>query len=182
MVERDAVLEAADRIRAAGVRCDGVSVGSTPTACTGIDLTGITEFRPGVYMFMDLYQAGIGVCDVDDIAVSVLTSVIGHRPDGVIIDAGALALSADRSTSHLPVDLGYGQACTLEGEPIDGLTVEAVTQEHGIARSARPEDYPIGTLLRILPNHACITAAGHAGYHVVEGNTVQAYWNRVGGW
>jgi D-serine deaminase-like pyridoxal phosphate-dependent protein len=183
--ERDAVVEAARRIRSLGIPCPAVSVGSTPTASAATDLSGVTEMRPGVYMFMDLYQAAIGVCDEADIAISVLASVIGHRADGFLIDAGALALSLDRSTSRLPMDLGYGKVCDLDAVPLHDWVVDSVTQEHGVVRSPEgpPPSLPEGAMVRVLPNHACITAACHAEYQVLhDGVEVTDRWGRVGGW
>jgi D-serine deaminase-like pyridoxal phosphate-dependent protein len=99
--ERDAVARCAARLRAAGLPCPIVSVGSTPTATYSEDLTGVTEVRAGVYMFFDLVMAGLNVCKVDDIAVSVLATVIGHQPDKgwIITDAGWMAMSRDRGTA-----------------------------------------------------------------------------------
>lgn len=188
--ERAATVAAAGILRAAGLPCPVVSAGSTPTAHAALDLTGVTELRAGVYMFFDLVMAGIGVCDVDDIALSVLTTVIGHQPakGWVLIDAGWMALSGDRGTADQAVDQGYGLVCDAEGRPMPDLIVAAANQEHGIlalrpgAKSLMP-DLPVGTQLRILPNHACATAAQHSRYAVIpaEGGPV-AEWPRFGGW
>lgn len=121
--------------------CPVVSVGSTPTALQGRKFTDVTDVRAGVYMFMNLFQAGIGVCRLDDIAISVLTSVIGQRQSDnrVFIDAGALALSLDRSTAALEgADAGYGLVCDERGSPLDGLSVAAVNQEHGFVCGEAP--------------------------------------------
>jgi len=188
--ERDAVARCAERLRAAGLPCPIVSVGSTPTATYSDDLTGVTEVRAGVYMFFDLVMAGLGVCRIDDIAVSVLATVIGHRADKgwIITDAGWMAMSRDRGTASQKIDQGYGVVCDLAGIPIHDLLVVSTNQEHGIIgrRGGGAIDtakYPIGTLLRILPNHACATAAQHDRYHVVAGDTqVTAVWPRFSGW
>jgi D-serine deaminase-like pyridoxal phosphate-dependent protein len=187
--ERAAVVRAAGRLRAAGLPCEIVSVGSTPTALHAAHLRGVTELRCGVYMFGDLFQAGIGSCGQADIALSVLTAVIGHRPESnvLLIDAGALALSKDLSTQKLPAaqQAGYGLALELDGRPT-GLTVASVHQEHGQLTGPAPIDFarfPIGTRLRILPNHSCLTAAAHDRYLVVEGGTeIVAEWTRINGW
>ena len=188
--ERAAVVAAAARLRAAGHPCPIVSVGSTPTALYARDLTGVTEVRAGVYVFMDLVMAGLGVCAVDDVALSVMVSVIGHQPDKgwLLTDGGWMALSRDRGTSGQAVDHGYGLVCSLAGAPIEDLFVVGANQEHGIvARRGggplKPELFPVGTLLRVLPNHACATAAQHAGYDVVAGGPdASAHWPRFGGW
>jgi D-serine deaminase-like pyridoxal phosphate-dependent protein len=188
--ERKAVVDCAQALKAAGLPCDIVSVGSTPTATYAERMDGVTEVRAGVYMFFDLFQAGIGVCDIDDIALSVMTSVIGHQPDKnwIITDAGWMAMSRDRGTANQRVDQGYGVVCDLGGRPIGDLIVSGTNQEHGIIadRNGGPVDmsrFPVGTLLRVLPNHACATAAQHPQYHVIAGEpVVEAVWPRFSGW
>ncbi|MCC6519486.1 MAG: alanine racemase [Tabrizicola sp.] len=188
--ERAAAVRAAETLRAAGLSCPVVSVGSTPTAHAARDLTGVNELRAGVYMFFDLVMAGIGVCTIDDIAISVLTSVIGHQTKRgwIMVDAGWMAMSRDRGTASQAVDQGYGVVCDIEGRPYPDLVLTACNQEHGII-SRRPgtsgqlPDLPVGTLLRILPNHACATAAQHGRYQVVSpGGGALQVWDRFGGW
>lgn len=191
--ERTGAVTAAGRIRDAGIPCREVSVGSTPGALFARHLEGVTEFRPGVYMFMDLFQSGVGCCGLEDIALTVLATVINHRPaEGTAhIDAGALALSKDRSTATQPHDRGFGLVTDVHGLPHPGLTVEAVHQEHG--RLAGPGGVPfavlpIGSRVRVLPNHVCMTAAMYERYAVVDGTElgdlqpVEAFWDRVNGW
>ena len=188
--ERALTVEAADCLRAAGLPSPIVSVGSTPTVHYARSLEGVTEVRAGVYVFGDLVQSELGTCGIDDIAIGVLASVIGHnRPNGrVLIDAGFLALSRDRGTAGLPVDWGYGAVCGAVGsDVIDGVTVSSTNQEHGII-TARSGDldfdrFPIGSRVRILPNHACATAAAFDRYFVTEGaEEVVGVWERVNGW
>lgn len=188
--ERCAVVAAAEALRRDGLPCPVVSVGSTPTAHAARDLTGATELRAGVYMFFDLVMAGLEVCETEDIALSVLTTVIGHQRDKgwIMIDAGWMAMSRDRSTAAQDVDQGYGLVCDMEGRVLGGLIVGSANQEHGIV-SLRPgadatlPDLPIGTRLRILPNHACATAAQHDRYHLLPatGGPLKT-WRRFGGW
>jgi D-serine deaminase-like pyridoxal phosphate-dependent protein len=188
--ERAAVVGCAGRLRSAGLPCPVVSVGSTPTATFAERMDGVTEVRTGVYMFFDLVMAGLGVCAVDDLALSVLTSVIGHQRDKgwIITDAGWMALSRDRGTAGQPVDQGYGIVCDANGTVMDGLIVTATNQEHGIVarRDGTAPDwnrFPVGTQLRILPNHACATGAQHDRYHVVDGDSrIAAVWPRFSGW
>jgi D-serine deaminase-like pyridoxal phosphate-dependent protein len=188
--ERRAAVQAAETLRAAGLTCPVVSVGSTPTARHARHLDGVTEVRAGVYMFGDLVQAGIGSCAVDDIAVSVLASVIGHRPDKgwIITDAGWMAMSRDRGTSAQAVDQGYGIVCDRAGRPFEDLIVAQANQEHGVlalrkGSGAERPDLPVGTLVRILPNHACATVAQYDRYHVLDGEGRRyAEWPRINGW
>ena len=189
-LERLSAVHAAARLRKAGFPCEEISVGSTPTALHAENTEGITEVRPGVYMFGDLFQAEIQSCERKDIALSVLATVISHREkkNSLIIDAGALALSKDRSTQKTEHDAGFGIAVDELGRPISpDLIVANVHQEHGFVTSAEPipfEKFPIGTHLRILPNHACLTAAAYDQYYVVEQNLSEVLdvWPRINGW
>ncbi|HET8727538.1 MAG TPA: DSD1 family PLP-dependent enzyme [Alphaproteobacteria bacterium] len=189
--ERAAAVTAAKTLRAAGLPCPAVSVGSTPTAHNARDLTGVTEVRAGVYVFFDLVMAGIGVCSTDDIALSVLATVIGHQRDRgwILIDAGWMALSRDRGTAGQAVDQGYGLVCDVEGRVIGDLIVSAANQEHGVVTprpgsTGVPPDLAVGTRLRILPNHACATAAQFEDYAVLRADkdAPLARWPRFGGW
>ncbi len=188
--ERDAVVRCAARLRAAGLPCPIVSIGSTPTATYSDDLAGVTEVRAGVYMFFDLFMAGLSVCAIDDIAVSVLATVIGHQSEKgwIITDAGWMAMSRDRGTASQKIDQGYGVVCNATGAPVEDLLVVSTNQEHGIigrrgGGAIEPAKFPVGTLLRILPNHACATAAQHDRYYVVDGDAhITAVWPRFGGW
>ncbi|MFC8427656.1 alanine racemase [Streptomyces sp. NPDC057253] len=192
--ERDSAVAAAERLRSAGLPVATVSVGSTPTAHAAEDLTGVTELRAGNYVFFDLVMAGLGVCALDDLALSVVVTVIGHRPEygWIVTDGGWTAMSRDRGTAAQAQDQGYGLVADLAGNLVPGLVMTAASQEHGTLTAregARLPDLPIGTRLRILPNHACATAAQHHGYHVVDsGRTagdapaILADWPRVSGW
>jgi D-serine deaminase-like pyridoxal phosphate-dependent protein len=188
--ERRAVVTAAERLRAAGHAVPGVSAGSTPTAVYGASGEGLTEIRAGVYMAGDLFQAGLGAHGETDIAVSVLATVISHKPEHnqIVIDAGGLALSKDRATAALEGgDLGYGLVVDIKGEPSYGrLVVGGVHQEHGEIRGDAPlpfEQLPIGAKVRVLPNHVCMTAAAYDRCLVVEGETgISGVWHRVNGW
>lgn len=188
--ERAGIVLAAQRLRDAGLPCETVSAGSTPTAIRAESLEGVTEMRPGVYTFFDLDQMALGVCAMEDIALSVVATVIGHnRAAGrVLIDAGGLALSKDLSAAEFLEYAGYGLVCPLDAtRPLEGLYVDSVHQEHGLIASVDGdppyEKLPVGTRVRILPNHACMTAAAYSGYHVVDGGLeVVDTWDRVNGW
>jgi len=189
--ERDAVVRASTTLRDAGLECPVVSIGSTPTAHFSRDLTGVTEIRAGVFAFFDLVMAGIGVCGVDDIALSVLTTVIGHQDDKgwVLVDAGWMAMSRDRGTARQDIDQGYGLVCDVAGKVLDDVIMIDANQEHGVialrsGATRQLPNLPIGTRLRILPNHACSTGAQHDRYHVVRSGSeaIEAEWPRFSGW
>lgn len=189
--ERAGAVHAASRLRAAGHACPVVSVGSTPTALFAENLDGATEVRAGVFVFFDLVMAGLGVCRTDDIALSVLATVIGHQKEKgwTLTDAGWMALSRDRGTSRQAVDQGYGLVCGVDGLALEDLIMVDANQEHGII-ARRPGStagaapfLPIGSQVRILPNHACATAAQFPHYQALDGGQhLAGTWQRFYGW
>jgi D-serine deaminase-like pyridoxal phosphate-dependent protein len=119
----------------------------------------------------------------------VLASVIGHYPhrNQVLIDAGALALSKDISAQEFQPKVGYG---TIDDPSAGNMAVIECSQEHGFVASDGPIPYgnlPIGSRVRVLPNHACITAAAYDRYYVVDsdldgGKSVVDVYDRINGW
>ena len=196
--ERASAVHAAERLREAGLPCPATSVGSTPTALSAERLDGVTEVRAGVYVFFDLVMHNVGVCGTDDIALSVLTTVTGHQEDKgwAIVDAGWMAMSRDRGTQKQTRDYGFGLVCAEDGRVMgaeDGAgfgnyVVREANQEHGIVSRVGRIDgdivrrFPIGTRLRILPNHACATGAQHPQYHAIVAGGETEVWQRFYGW
>jgi D-serine deaminase-like pyridoxal phosphate-dependent protein len=189
--ERSECVRAAQRLRAAGLPCPEVSVGSTPTALSAMTLDGVTEVRAGVYVLFDLVMANVGVCTPQEIALSVLTTVIGHQAEKgwAIVDAGWMAMSRDRGTQGQKLDFCYGLVCDVDGKTIDGLLLTGANQEHGIVSRGDGgverdivERFPVGTLLRILPNHACATGAQFPYYHAIGAQGGLQTWRRFDGW
>ncbi|VWC12435.1 DSD1 family PLP-dependent enzyme [Burkholderia lata] len=188
--ERSRTVRAAERLRAAGLPCPVVSIGSTPTALAAEHLEGVTEVRAGVYVMFDLVMHNIGVCDLSDIALSVLTTVIGHQEEKgwAIVDAGWMAMSRDRGTQRQAHDFGYGQVCTEHGDVLGDYVMSAANQEHGIVSRVGSPDagiaqrFPIGTRLRVLPNHACATGAQHPEYQAIAEDGGTQTWPRFYGW
>lgn len=190
--ERDAAVFAAESIRQAGLAVEMVSVGSSPTVLHAEHLHGVTEMRCGIYLFWDLSQYSRNVCRLDDIAVSVLASVIGHNREqgSLLVDAGALAMSKDTGAHAFMPAAGFGVLCDAQSAMplLDGetpLAIGTVYQEHGVVRVTEPawfERLPVGSLVRVLPNHACITAAAFPGYDVLRGGSLAGYWPRSNGW
>jgi D-serine deaminase-like pyridoxal phosphate-dependent protein len=193
--ERDGLTFVAGLLAARSFPCATVSLGSTPTLVHHApSLDGITEVRPGVYTFFDLDQWALGTCSLDEIAVSVLATVIGHnRKSGrILVDAGALALSKDISASEFRNDLGFGLVVASVEQPNDAalgnLRVAELYQEHGaIAATGGELPYktlPIGAKVRLLPHHACLTCAPFDRYHVIDAlaGPVTAVWPKITGW
>jgi D-serine deaminase-like pyridoxal phosphate-dependent protein len=167
---------------------NAVSIGSTPTMAVAEDLRGITEVRPGNYVFFDAHQAAIGACSLNDAAFTVLATVIGQYPqhNTVLLDAGAIALSKDEGPRHVDPECGYGAFFSAEGQHrLPNLRLTTLSQEHGVVRGTSPLDFaafPIGRKLRIVPNHSCLAAAQYERYHVVRGTDVVDEWRPVRGW
>jgi D-serine deaminase-like pyridoxal phosphate-dependent protein len=189
--ERSLCVMASQRLRNAGLPCPVVSVGSTPTALSATQLQGVTEVRAGVYVMFDLVMCNVGVCAPDDVALSILTTVIGHQKDKgwAIVDAGWMAMSRDRGTQKQITDFGYGQVCDAQGRVLPGYVLSGANQEHGILSLAEgridadiEKRFPVGTQLRVLPNHACATGAQFPEYQAILGEEVSATWARFYGW
>ena len=188
--ERSGCVCAAQHLRAAGIACPGVSVGSTPTALSAKNLEGVTEVRAGVYVLFDLVMHNVGVCRMEDIALSVLTTVIGHQVEKgwAIVDAGWMAMSRDRGTSKQLRDFAFGQVCAADGSVLSGYVMSGANQEHGIVScegsvdSAIATRFPVGTQLRLLPNHACATGAQFPKYYALGDDQQIDVWERFYGW
>lgn len=185
-VERDVMVRAAAGLRARGVTVPAVSVGSTPTITHVDHLEGIDEVRAGNYVFLDAAQATIGSGTLDDCVLTVLAAVVHRdRSQGkVVLDAGAIALSKDRGAVDLDAASGYGRVCDLAGRDL-GLRLDSLSQEHGVVRVTDRtllEQLVVGSRVRVLVNHSCLTAAQHAAYQVVEGERVVDRWAIHRGW
>ncbi|MDT7602029.1 MAG: hypothetical protein QOF61_26 [Acidobacteriota bacterium] len=184
--ERDLMVGFAETLLGEGIKAPTISIGSTPTITAVDHLEGVTEIRPGNYIFFDAFQATLGSCRFDDCALTVLASVV-HRDRTrrkVVIDAGAIALSKDRGAVEIDPHCGYGHVLDLEGNDL-GLRVETVSQEHGqikIEDDATFERLSVGKRVRVLANHSCLTAAQHLFYNVLDGEKIIDQWEIQRGW
>src|SRR5256886_5310010 len=174
--ERRLMVGFAERLRGEVITVRGISVGSTPSMAAAEDLTGVTEARPGNYVFYDRTMVLIGCCAPEDLGVTVLATVVSHQPGAshFIVDAGALELSKDPGPAHVgPEAMG-----AVQGHP--ELTVAALSQEHGLIRgeSAAALDgrFPVAEQLELVPNHSCLTVAHFDEYHVVRDGQVVERW------
>jgi D-serine deaminase-like pyridoxal phosphate-dependent protein len=185
--ERDVAVAFAERLRRVGLAVAEVSIGSTPTMSAIDDLTGVTEVRPGNYVFYDAFQAAIGSCSLEDAAFSVLASVIGLYPEAgrLVLDAGALALSKDEGARHVDPAAGFGVLADLEGRPLnEALRLVSLSQEHGVVRrpSAALAGLGVGDRVRVIANHSCLAAALHPQLFVARGQDVVDRWQPLRGW
>ncbi len=186
--EREVTVGFANRLAGQGIAVPAVSVGSTPTMAAQDRLDGVQEARPGNYVFYDWMQAAVGVCRPEDVAVSVLATVISHQPgaDHCIVDAGALAMSKDAGPGPADLRRGLGPvyAGLAGGALEDRVTLYAVSQEHGFVGAGDPGGsegaiagrFRVGVRIRVMPNHSCLTAALFDEYVVVRGEEVQGRW------
>lgn len=173
---------------AASLKDEGIlglirSIGSTPTMSVAESIDA-DEIRPGNYLFFDLFQATIGSCTLDDCAAWVAASVIGAYPERreAIIDCGSLALSKDAGATHVDPEAGYGLVTDLAGVGMD-CRLRSLSQEHGILVFDDAASIPrVGSTVRIIPNHSCLTAALHESYIVIEGGEVVDEWFPSRGW
>lgn len=174
--ERSVMVGFAGRLREVGLEVREVSVGSTPAMVAVQDLSGVTEARPGNYVFYDRTMVLIGSCEPGDVGVTVLATVVSHQPGAThfIVDAGALELSKDLGPAHVgPQAMG-----SVRGSP--DLVVATLSQEHGLIRGESPAAldgrFAVGAQLEIVPNHSCLTVAHFDRYHVVREGAVVDRW------
>lgn len=184
--ERDSMAALAGKLRDAGIDVPTVSIGSTPTISCVDHLKGVDEIRPGNYIFFDAYQTALGSCSLEDTALTVLTAVV-HRDRTrrrIVVDAGAVALSKDRGAAAIDPDCGYGHVLDVEGNET-GMRVTSLSQEHGeiqVGGDEMFERFKVGSRVRILANHSCLTAAQHSHYNVVENGKIVDRWEIHRGW
>jgi D-serine deaminase-like pyridoxal phosphate-dependent protein len=184
--EQDAALEAVDgalhelrrRLGEAGLEPDVVSAGSTPAAYASHRIRGLTEIRPGTYIFNDRMTAAIGACAWDDCAYTVLATVISTAvPDQAVVDAGSKALFREelRGTDWS----GFG---ALLDRP--DVVVKGMSEEHGLLDLSSTTWRPrIGDRVRIVPNHVCVSVNLHARVHGVRGLDIERVWEvEARGW
>uniref|UniRef100_A0A8C2JD53 Zgc:162816 n=1 Tax=Cyprinus carpio TaxID=7962 RepID=A0A8C2JD53_CYPCA len=175
------VLEFMEKLKAAGIQGVKSSIGSTPSCSHPVpDMAMLSEVHPGNYIFYDVQQSLIGSCTLEDVAVRVLTRVIGHYPhrNQLLVDCGWTALSHDGG-GRLPT--GYA---IIEGHP--ELKLLSMTQEHGrvepISGKLDFKQFPLGSLLTLIPYHACATAMMHPVYFVHSKGKIVDTWKPTRGW
>jgi D-serine deaminase-like pyridoxal phosphate-dependent protein len=147
--EGEVLVETATLLTAHGIACEVVSVGSTPTALHAGAVPGVTELRPGNYVFYDRMQVALGVATLDECSLTVLARVIS-RPasDRAVLDAGAKTFALDRGAHGMEAVAGFGQ------DRQHGLVIQRLSEEHGVVGVDRQVVH-VGDRLRFVPNHAC---------------------------
>ena len=157
-LEGELMVSVAEEIREAGVPIVDVSLGSTPTAEYAARVDGVTEIRPGTYVFYDRMQAEMGACTISDCALRVVATVVSRpRPDLAIIDGGSKTFATDVQPKVAPLSLaGFGH---VVGHP--DAVLERVTEEHGMLSVDEDSDLQVGDAVEIIPNHVCSTVNLH---------------------
>jgi D-serine deaminase-like pyridoxal phosphate-dependent protein len=175
--ERRILLAVRDDLEARGIEVREISVGSTPTVLAARDFDGITEIRPGNYVFMDRAPVGLGLVSLEEVALFVVSTVVSRNDRYFILDAGSKVLSSDRGGHGAQGMSGFGLAWPLGDGPslATALTLEKLSEEHGwVARDGR--DLPLGSRVRILPNHSCVVANLAEALVICDGARVAERW------
>lgn len=175
--EGRSVADAAMMIRDAGIACPNVSVGSTPTWRISGTVPGVTEARPGNYVYNDAIQVGLCVASAEDCAFTVLTTVVGVYGDRFVIDAGSKALGLDKGAHGIDLLKGYGILHATDGTIVREWVLSRLSEEHGIVPLESSFQKPtIGDRLSIIPNHSCAAANLYSAIHYIDPNGgVQPY-------
>jgi len=167
--EGDAVASAAGRLRGAGLEIREVSVGSTPTAPHAMRVPGVTECRPGNYVYHDASQVSLGTCALEDCAMTVVATVVSVPAfDRVVLDAGSKTLSSDPLR---PRPGGHGFLLGKKSR------VSRLSEEHGVVDVVAGESFQIGERVRVVPNHACVVSNLHDRVFAIRGGRVEGAWS-----
>ncbi len=166
--EGDAVASAAGRLRGAGLEIREVSVGSTPTAPHAMRMPGVTECRPGNYVYHDASQVSLGTCALEDCAMTVVATVVSvPAPDRAVLDAGSKTLSSDPLR---PRPGGHGFLLGKKSR------VSRLSEEHGVVDVVAGDSFQVGERVRVVPNHACVVSNLHDRVFAIRGGRVEGAW------
>ena len=172
--EAKAMTGLAQRVRAKGIGVEEISVGSTPTARFSLQQPGLTELRPGNYIYFDRTQVALGAATWDDCALTVLARVVS-RPasDRLILDCGSKTLTNDQARGSGNT-AGYGAVFMSldEASPDEGLLVERLSEEHATVRVLDATRLQPGDLVRVVPNHSCVVSNLVDAAWLVDGHEV----------
>lgn len=174
--ERRIMLAVRDQLTDAGISVAEVSVGSTPTVLAARSFEGITEIRPGNYAFLDLLPIGVGVVTEEQVALTVVATVISKNDRFFVTDAGSKTLTSDSGVHGMTGTQGFGAAYPEDRylSSSHRMRVDGLSEEHGkLARAGF--DLPVGSRVRIIPNHSCPVANLARELVMVEGDAT-AVW------
>ena len=157
--------------RAAGIEVRIVSGGSTPTLFHSHEIAGLTEIRPGTYVFNDVNTVLSGACALEDCAASILATVVSTaRPGQAILDGGSKTFSSDRTADASAVTFGH----VVEAP---GARFHKMNEEHGFVDVTHAgREFAIGDRVHVIPNHICVAVNLHERVYGVRGDTVERVW------
>ena len=164
----------ASGLRERGVEVTEISVGATPTARFVTRQRGVTEMRPGNYVFFDRTQVGLGAASVDDCALWIVSTVVS-RPAAtrVVFDAGSKTLTNDGLRGFgTPTGHGLVSRDLAMTAADSSIVIERLSEEHAVARVPAECPLRVGDRVRILPNHSCVVSNLMDELLMVEGTTV----------
>ena len=170
--ETEILISIRDAATRSGIALDELSVGATPTLRFSARQHGLTELRPGNYVYFDRTQVALGAATLDDCALTVLATVVSKpAADRIILDSGSKTLTNDqaRGISRTP---GYGAVLTDDGRVDEALTIERLSEEHATVRVAGGTHLKPGDRVRVLPNHSCVVSNLVDVVRLVEGDRV----------
>ena len=163
---------------ASGIALDEISVGATPTLRFSAGQSGITELRPGNYVYFDRTQVALGAASLDDCALTVLATVVSKHPGRIILDCGSKTLTNDQARG-ISAATGYGAVLAGESDALDyareideTLTIERLSEEHATVRVTGTTRLEPGDRVRVVPNHSCVVSNLVDVVRVVDGDQV----------
>jgi D-serine deaminase-like pyridoxal phosphate-dependent protein len=166
------------RAAASGIAVDEISVGATPTLRFSAGQPGITELRPGNYVYFDRTQLALGAASLDDCALTVLATVVSKHDGRIILDCGSKTLTNDQARGIVPA-AGYGAVLSGESDALDyareideTLTIERLSEEHATVRVTGATRLEPGDRVRVVPNHSCVVSNLVDVVRLVDGDTV----------
>lgn len=171
--EAEILRDLRERAERSGIRIEEVSVGATPTLRHTADQQGLTEWRPGNYVYFDRTQVALGAASLDDCALTVLARVVSKpSADRIILDCGTKTLTSDLARGFEKI-AGYGAILTSDGAAVDdALTIERLSEEHATVHVRGRTPLEPGDLVRVLPNHSCVVVNMVDRIMLVDGDRV----------
>jgi len=173
--EAETLTRLRDAASRSGIPLDELSVGATPSLRFSVRQSGLTELRPGNYVYFDRTQVSLGAASLDDCALTVMATVVTKHPGRIILDCGSKTLTNDqaRGITNVP---GYGAVLADEGAPPrrvdETLTIERLSEEHATVRVTGSTRLEPGDRVRVVPNHSCTVSNLVDVVRLVEGDQV----------
>jgi D-serine deaminase-like pyridoxal phosphate-dependent protein len=173
--EAETLTSLGDKAKASGIRLDEISVGATPTLRFSVRQRGLTELRPGNYVYFDRTQVALGAATLDDCALTVLATVVSKHPGRIILDCGSKTLTNDQARGISPSP-GFGAVLTGDGESPRqtdaSLSIERLSEEHATVRVTGTTALEPGERVRVVPNHSCVVSNLVDVVRLVDGDRV----------